>query len=765
LKLARDFQGPERFRMLPASIRNLRYVVEPVAVANARSQLEPGTDTITVDSVEGFEAGCAFEIRKEYRHGRANYPLIQQVVASAIEGNAIRFSPPVADDRFIKPDARANILVRRFDPIVVDQWQAEGDSLGGESHGVAVKITSTQLDGRYDISVEREYSTTLTVGEERLSFDLNGEVKHVFRRNRLIDTGAFQSEYWLDDQGFSLGSGSQTNLYFDARLRLRRVDRPDQPFGLVPVSAFRERYPLAMARDRSVTTYAASPIGPARPACFEVKLPSASAISGMRFVWYWGAPGNIELAAKLNGSEVARTGGDVGKGWTHEATFEAPVYCDTIRVTASGAPNLLMRYIDVLWAGQGYAADVVLGNDKLHRYYRVESGAPVKLGTGGAIMTASHWPLRSAGSRLVERFTVKVSGQTDFADMPRPMHVPGGARAAFIWTEHADLTTVQSHRAVCYGRSTISRSADAIGGFVKAGVPVTKTLFYANPNKKKLPDGVGLQATLTGTPKLFDLVQDLHRNGWDIGIHSPQPDNSTRELNEEAVAFFDREFDATTWIDHSCAVVFNGVSALGLIPNQPHYTADLLEKHGLRFVWQFGCEDGAEHFLGGLSILQTRIGDWTMSPLTWTNPIAPGLTFWPTSAGADIAAYSDEQLDELIAEQGVAIVHTYPASHMPPGKDSQYFDIGEDGTITTSAQFEALLKRFVDRRPQLQTITIRTLCEHLEAIAAVLVDPADGGWRVTNRGDKDIPSLPLAVGDRIVTVELPRNSSVLVPAQ
>ncbi|MBQ1665276.1 MAG: hypothetical protein II061_04360, partial [Bacteroidaceae bacterium] len=89
----------------------------------------------------------------------------------------------------------------------------------------------------------------------------------------------------------------------------------------------------------------------------------------------------------------------------------------------------------------------------------------------------------------------------DIQHLPRIMPIPSGYEAGIIFTEHADWTDIRTHRAVLFGNEHITKAKKATGGFVYYGIPVTKSVFYNNPDqitnyevsKGSFP---GLQATL-----------------------------------------------------------------------------------------------------------------------------------------------------------------------------------------------------------------------------------------------------------------------------
>lgn len=71
-----------------------------------------------------------------------------------------------------------------------------------------------------------------------------------------------------------------------------------------------------------------------------------------------------------------------------------------------------------------------------------------------------------------------------------------GKLQQMIWTEHADYTDLQTQRAVNFGADTIEHATQARGGFVANKIPVTKSVFFSNPENVSNADrtGFGRQA-------------------------------------------------------------------------------------------------------------------------------------------------------------------------------------------------------------------------------------------------------------------------------
>ena len=112
-------------------------------------------------------------------------------------------------------------------------------------------------------------------------------------------------------------------------------------------------------------------------------------------------------------------------------------------------------------------------------------------------------------------------------DLPRLMPVWGGYQSAFIFTEHADWTDLRTHRAVLFGNENITKPEDAVGGFCYFNIPVTKSVFYWNPDNitnAETSEGRfrGLIASIKTDKEFFKLLKDIKKEGFEICLHSPE---------------------------------------------------------------------------------------------------------------------------------------------------------------------------------------------------------------------------------------------------
>ena len=131
--------------------------------------------------------------------------------------------------------------------------------------------------------------------------------------------------------------------------------------------------------------------------------------------------------------------------------------------------------------------------------------------------------------------------------IPRLMLIPNGFTAGYVFTEHADETSIETQRAVYFGSEEIIDTSNAIGGFVGNRIPVTKSVFYSNPG-----DTINMSIhNSSESSEYTDFLNQLFAAGlYDICLHTPEFLNSNRAILEESIEFMKIRFNTITWIDH-----------------------------------------------------------------------------------------------------------------------------------------------------------------------------------------------------------------------
>jgi hypothetical protein len=406
-----------------------------------------------------------------------------------------------------------------------------------------------------------------------------------------------------------------------------------------------------------------------------------------------------------------------------------------------------------------------------------------------------HFPLRTDTTNFFEdqsaRQTTKRAQTTNgfnfvlgagVSNIPRFMPVPDGFEAAIIWTEHADWTNIRTHRAVNFGREDIADATEAIGGFVKYGIPVSKSVFYNNPDSITntiASNGLfnELHATIQTDSAFFDFLKQLHARGHDICLHTPEQFSSSRENLKEALHFMHDHFKSPTWIDHGYNnKPWNNRENLvcdGLLAYSPQYARDLWQEFGVRYFWNPYLETlnpfDEWAFNGHFQLPYPGFGDRFPDGTITTHPAIPEAMLWGTTGTMEVPQerlwdyfFHPGRLANLINFRTVHINHVYPAWALE-GKGFWRFD--QYGKMIAPPGFNQALSRLAELRDA-RKILPTTIAKHLayvEAISELEYNIiAQGHVEILNHGNQKITGLNLAVSSDSVEVngEVPESKKV-----
>lgn len=175
--------------------------------------------------------------------------------------------------------------------------------------------------------------------------------------------------------------------------------------------------------------------------------------------------------------------------------------------------------------------------------------------------------------------------------IPRFMLSPNGYVAGYVFTEHADGGSINTHQAAYFGAEDISFIDSAVGGFAYHKIPVSKSVFYANTKKKST--GSSIRDDFKSA-QFVNFLEQIYKTGlYDICLHTPEDLTSDRATLEESIQFMKEKFNASTWIDHG---MYSGkinrecFVCDGLTQGSEYYAADLWENHGTRYFWSPAVE-------------------------------------------------------------------------------------------------------------------------------------------------------------------------------
>ena len=310
-----------------------------------------------------------------------------------------------------------------------------------------------------------------------------------------------------------------------------------------------------------------------------------------------------------------------------------------------------------------------------------------------------------------------------YQSLPRIMPVWDGYQSAFIFTEHADWTDLRTHRAVLFGNENITKPEDAVGGFCYFNIPVTKSVFYWNPDNvtnEQASKGNfhGLVASIKTDKEFYKLLKSLKKEGFEICLHSPEVYTTIPSEFPKAMRFMKKQFGTVSWIDHGYN---NGpeknredMVCDGLLPDSPQYAADLWKKNGVRYLWNAYYEENRmEQYNFDSHFVQPYDGFGDALPNRQITTLPNGdkeFLLWSTPSTLEVNDDKDwyyffdsTRLQRLVDQHNVFITHTYPAWSDPY---RGFWEYNENGTAVAMPGFNfalSQLARFRDEKKILPT--------------------------------------------------------------
>ncbi|BDG04852.1 proline dehydrogenase family protein [Anaeromyxobacter oryzae] len=318
---------------------------------------------------------------------------------------------------------------------------------------------------------------------------------------------------------------------------------------------------------------------------------------------------------------------------------------------------------------------------------------------------------------------------------------PAGARAAVVFTDHADRTDPDALRAVLWGDSDPSAQGGVGAGFLGRGLRLTRS-FFVHARRGGLDDG----ATRV-------LADDLAEAGSEVALHSITPDPDRRDEVRAGLAAAAR-WRPATWIDHEPYTNCEAVATDGWRTTGAYGIRDVLADAGVRWVWAAGdFGPGATrlvNLLGGAPD-EARAAYYPM-------PLDPRLWVFRSSMFYDApaalaAALSDDALARLEAERGLFVAHTYlgPSARTTHTADHLARLVVREvapGRLVVDPELDAALARLAARvsAGRLASLTWVDAGDRLRALGDVEVAyRPDGAAEVRNHGEAAIPALTVAV--------------------
>ena len=649
-------------------------------------------------------------------------------------------------------------------------WQIVGKS---EDLQVRLSVRYHRQTMNMVVDVERTYKKDTHILNENLTLTALPPLSAAFRKNRIVETAIFKRDFRLERQGAILSNGDARNVLIQHVPRISSLqltkDIPDPDF--LPVTKFfPPPHDLAAAKVWG-GYYASASSEDKQNIIFEIVFAREVDVTGVRIFWYraQGKPTMVILRCVskevVNVSHVFNCREDT---LSDDFILDQSVLCEKVEVEAvptsfaNGKGRVFINYIETFFGGSDYALVINMDDYGDHRFYsHLEPDQRVRQMTRVTENRSAY--RRRSGDVSTSDFALYLGLPPARLDL-RVMHVPYAYDAMLIWTEHADASTLDSHRAAYFGRSDITDAKDAIGGFIRWGIPVTKSVFFDNPERLPARRGGKVeQASISTSTDFWKFCEQLEQHGHEVCLHSDQPQASSPDSFAAAIDLFYSQFASRSWIDHSPMSVHGGASGQATRPGSPYYAVPRWRRHGVRFFWNVGSEDFSDgDAKSGLNILITKNGDDRITPLWWEHEVeAPGLCFWPSLRGGWPDIYDDEGIASLIRERGICINHTYPAAVWKSPKSAKnYLHVYSDGSARTTKIFETALRIISEARDEgrLLPTTVTKAFTYLRQIDKVSIEYRPNNRAViTNPTAEDIAGFSLAVAKSRIdpSVDLP----------
>ena len=320
---------------------------------------------------------------------------------------------------------------------------------------------------------------------------------------------------------------------------------------------------------------------------------------------------------------------------------------------------------------------------------------------------------------------------------------PRGARAAVIFTDHADRTDPAALRAVLFGHSDPRAEGSRGSGLLGRGLAITRS-FFVWPGPGTLAD-----------PETWRLASWIAGAGSEVALHSISGGRDDREAIRaglEAAA----PLRPSTWIDHEPYVNCEALSAQGAVARSPWEARALLAEGGIRWAWAAGDVAGfraveARDLLGAAPPGEPNPAIYPLpgEPRIWVFESA----FFYAPPAELAQALSDEALDRLERSRGLFVGHTYlgagPATTTRgPAVARLPVTRQADGTLVIDAALDEALARLATRvaAGSLASLPWAEAGDRLRALGEVSVRYlADGGAEVLNRGEAGLGGLTVSL--------------------
>jgi hypothetical protein len=359
-------------------------------------------------------------------------------------------------------------------------------------------------------------------------------------------------------------------------------------------------------------------------------------------------------------------------------------------------------------------------------------------------------PSFNRGDAVNHRFALHAGKR--LTSPPRLSHSPKGFRAVHIWTEHADMTCLDSHRAAYFGDQQATSADSAVGGFAYYRHVVTKSVFFDNPGgyqnvitKNGEPVKVGEALSYKRCKEFASFLDALALQGHEICLHALAPNDVVP--HPENIAAFYECYRSRTWIDHGMRNVRAAIGWQGFTSFSAYRITDALAASDIRYFWTWPSTDFMSKNKAEINLLHNTKAEFMPTPLYWKHPAMPdGTVIW-ASHEASLDGFGDDGLDKLIAERGVSIHQHYYPYLIDEKYDFKFIEVSADGKYRATSRFNAVLDAMAkrNREGELLLTTVGGIMNYWLDTEYVEFEMVSDGFRLRNRLDRPINGLAFYV--------------------
>lgn len=351
------------------------------------------------------------------------------------------------------------------------------------------------------------------------------------------------------------------------------------------------------------------------------------------------------------------------------------------------------------------------------------------------------------------------------------MNNPDGYLSSMVWTEHADYTDLRTHKAVYLGSENINSLNESTGGFLRNSIPVTKSIFYSNPdnvdNSEKAGFMPGPVANFQSTEGYLNFLKLLDESGIEICLHTPDHYTTDRKLLSESMDRMKREFVPVSWIDHgydnSERSNREDLNCDGADSTSKWYAGDLWRKYGIKYFWNSFFEDsGIYSSFSYNSFFSVPYSGWDEAmptPLYWKHPTRTGdIIHWKTVNTLDPPDgslwdyyFNDVRLNDMINNRNDIILHCYPARL---DSSTGFYDF-RNGKVVVNDNFNKALAKLSLWRTEgkIRLVTIRDLLNYRTSLENISYEIKSGDIVIANNGKEFMRGLSFSTEAKEIEID------------